>query len=94
MKIRSVGVELFYVFQPEVLQHINTTRQSIRQQFIYTKKNSIFCQGDMFRPYKVILRPSKKTDPRVVYASLHCKHLGSHNTMKHKQLLDLSSWRA
>jgi len=26
----------------------------------------------MFRPYKVILRPSKKTDPRVVYVSLHC----------------------
>ena len=26
----------------------------------------------MFRPYKVILRPSKKTDPRTVYVSLHC----------------------
>jgi len=26
----------------------------------------------MFRPYKVTLRPSKKTDPRVVYVSLHC----------------------
>ena len=26
----------------------------------------------MFRPYKVILRPFKKTDPRVVYVSLHC----------------------
>ena len=26
----------------------------------------------MFRPYKVILRPSKKADPRVVYVSLHC----------------------
>ena len=26
----------------------------------------------MFRPYKVILRPSKKTDPRFVYVSLHC----------------------
>jgi len=26
----------------------------------------------MFRPYKIILRPSKKTDPRVVYVSLHC----------------------
>jgi hypothetical protein len=25
----------------------------------------------MFRPYKVILRPSKKTDPRVVHVSLH-----------------------
>jgi len=24
----------------------------------------------MFRPYKVILRPSKKTDPRVVYEQL------------------------
>ena len=32
--------------------------------YLHTK-NSIFCQGDMFRPYKVILRPSKKTDPRV-----------------------------
>jgi len=25
----------------------------------------------MFRPYKVILRASKKTEPRVVYVSLH-----------------------
>jgi len=44
------------------LKNLNTTRQSITQHFIY-KQNSIFCQGDMFRPYKVILRPSKKTDP-------------------------------
>ena len=35
-------------------------------------KNSIFCQGDRFRPYKVIFRPSKKTDPRAVYVSLYC----------------------
>ena len=35
-------------------------------------KSSVFCQGDMFRPYKVSLRPSKKTDPRVVYVSMHC----------------------
>ena len=35
----------------------------------------------MFRPYKVIPKPSKK-------------HLGSHNAMKHKQLLGLSSWTA
>ena len=26
----------------------------------------------MFRTYKVILRPSKKTEPRVVYISLLC----------------------
>ena len=26
----------------------------------------------MFRPYKFILRPYNKTDPRVVYVSLHC----------------------
>jgi len=26
----------------------------------------------MFRPYKVILSPSKKTDPRLVYVLLHC----------------------
>ena len=25
----------------------------------------------MFRPYKVILKPSKKTDPTVVYVPLH-----------------------
>jgi len=34
--------------------------------YLYTK-NSIFCQGDMFRPYKVVPRPSKKTNSRVVY---------------------------
>jgi len=74
----------------------------------------------MFRPYQIILRPSRRTDPRVTYVSLHCgspnsykvllekckihklmyfyisltkpfKHLGSHNAMKHKQLLGLSS---
>ena len=27
----------------------------------------------MFLPSKVILRPSKKTDPRAVYVSLHCR---------------------
>jgi len=32
----------------------------------------MFFQGDMFRPYKVTLRPSKKTDPRAVYVLLHC----------------------
>ena len=31
----------------------------------------------MFRPYKVIIRPSKKT----------CKHLGSHNAVKHNTAL-------
>jgi len=42
--------------------------------YLYTKiiYIYIFCQGDMFRPYKVILRLSKKTDSRVVYVSLHC----------------------
>jgi len=32
----------------------------------------------------------------VFYTSLtkSCKHLGSHNAMKHKQLLDPPSWRA
>jgi len=69
----------------ELVEVINTTRQSITQHFIY--KNSIFCQGDMFRPYKVILRPSKKTDPTVVCFI-------AHNAMKQKQLLELSSWRA
>ena len=49
--------------------HINTTCQSITQHFIYVQ-NSIFCKGDMFRPYKIILRPSKKTNPRVVYIHL------------------------
>ena len=38
--------------------HINKTRQSITQHFIYSK-NSIFCQGDMFRPYKVKFYPNK-----------------------------------
>ena len=40
---------------------------------LYKKKlSNMFCQGDMFQPYKVILRPSKETDPRAVYALLHC----------------------
>jgi len=31
----------------------------------------------MFRPYKVILRPSKKTDLRVAYVSLHCGNINN-----------------
>ena len=36
------------------------------------------------------------TEAYVFYTSLtkRLKHLGSHNAMEHKQLLDLSSWRA
>ena len=33
----------------------------------------------MFGPYKVVIRPSKKTDPRVVHVSFHC---GTPNTYK------------
>ena len=33
--------------------------------YLYTIKSYI-CQGNMFRRYKVIMRPSKKTDPRAV----------------------------
>ena len=54
----------------------------------------MFCQGDMFRPYKIILRPSKKTDPRAVFCFPIFFLLGSHYAAKQKQLLDLSSWRA
>ena len=51
------------------------------------------CQGNMFRPYKVIIRPSKKTDPRAVlcFAALwdpKCKYsLGSHNAVKQNTAL-------
>jgi len=48
----------------------------------------------MFRPYKVIIGPSKKTDPRAVlcFTALRdptktCKNLGSHNAMKHNTAL-------
>ena len=37
----------------------------------------------MFGLYKVILRPSKKTDARVVYVSLHC---GIQNAYSNKNL--------
>jgi len=42
-------------------------------------------EEDMFRPYKVILRTSKKTDPRFVYFIALCdpKHLQGF-AMKHK----------
>ena len=56
---------------------------------LYTIK-IVYCQGDMFRPYWGIHRPSKKTDPRIVYISLYC---GIPNAVKLKQLLDLFSWR-
>jgi len=54
-----------------VMGNINTTGQSITQHIIYIKI-VYFVRATFFRPYKVILRPSKKTDPRVVYVSLHC----------------------
>jgi len=64
----------------------------------------------MFRPYKVILRSYKKTDPTVVYVKYNIE-LSSVETCRpdkiyyflykvlcyrfvYKQLLDLSSWRA
>ena len=40
----------------------------------------------MFRPYKVILKPSKKTDLRVVYISLHC---GIPNAYKLQKLVSI-----
>jgi len=39
--------------------------------YLYTIKQYI-CQGNMFLPHKVIIRPSKKTDPRAKLCSLHC----------------------
>ena len=52
----------------------------------------------MFRPYKVIIRPSKKTDPRAVLCSTALWGLKCiwDPTMQWNiiQLLDLSSWRA
>ena len=63
-------IMLFDVFHPEVLYKYNS--QLITQHFIYIQLSSMFCQGDMFKPYKVILRPSKKTDPRAVFLLLHC----------------------
>jgi hypothetical protein len=41
---------LFNVFHPELLQHINTTCQSITQHFILYTIKIVQCQGDMFRP--------------------------------------------
>ena len=42
----------------------------------------------MFRPYKVIIRPSKRTEPRTVLCLTalwdpKCLQLGSHNAVKH-----------
>jgi len=39
----------FNVFHPEVLQHINTTCQSITQHFIVYTVKTVYCQGDKFR---------------------------------------------
>ena len=55
----------------------STTCQSITQHFILYTIKIVYCQGDMFRPYKVILRPSKKTDPRAVLC-----FIASHNAVK------------
>jgi len=38
----------------------------------------------MFRPYKFILRPSKKTDPRAVYVSLHFGILSAYKILLEK----------
>ena len=38
----------------------------------------------MFRPYKDILRPSKKADPKVVYVSLHCGIANAYNVLLEK----------
>jgi len=41
-------------------------RRQIKELFMF----KLFCQSDMFRPYKIILRHSKETDTKVVYVSL------------------------
>ena len=56
--------------QPILFLCVNTTRQSITQHFIYIQKQYIL-SGPHVSTLKVILRPSKKTDPRV-HVSLHC----------------------
>ena len=40
---------VFNVFRPEVLQHTNTTCQSIIQHFILYTINIVYCQGEMFQ---------------------------------------------
>ena len=39
----------------------------------------------MFRPYKVILRPSKKTDSRVVCVTMHCGIPNTYNFLLEKR---------
>jgi len=39
----------------------------------------------MFRPYKGILRPFKKTDPRVVYVSMRCVIPNTYNFLLEKR---------
>jgi len=39
----------FNVLRPEVLEHINTTCQSITQHVILYTIKIVYCQGDMFR---------------------------------------------
>jgi len=64
--------------------------------YLCTMKQYI-CQGDMFWPYKVIIRPSKKTDPRAVlcFTALWDPKCIWDPTVQWNiiQLLDLS-WRA
>ena len=77
---RWVTVFLCLPFRSVITYKYNTSDDNRTLYFIYNK-NSIFCQGDMFRPYRIILRPSKKTDPRFVYVSLHCGIRNAYNCL-------------
>ena len=64
LPVTSVLPSIFPSIPCYVESVINTTHQSITLHFISIQLSTVFCQGDMFRPYKIIIRPSKKADQR------------------------------
>jgi len=58
------GDDQFEVFHPEVLQNTHKHYTSVINKFYsYTM---VYMSGRHVSTYSIILRPSKKTDPRVV----------------------------
>jgi hypothetical protein len=53
------------------IKYTNVAVKNIINLFLYTIKYYIF-RAKCFDPHCIILRPSKKTDPRTTYVSMHC----------------------
>ena len=100
----SCPPRILYFFMSSIpnCYNTNTTRQSVKINFKLISVHFIRSDFNIL-PFQIRLQfyvkavtPVQHIPAYVFYTSLTktWKHLGTHSAMRHKQLLDLSSWRA